>query len=105
MLIDGRGRIVSVSEDRYLKVWEAKRCELIHAYFHNGKILWAFANSAVHSYCIVDEKNKLLLMDQDTLEVYHSLFVGKKIICASSGSYIYLHVDRYIMIYTWGLEL
>lgn len=105
MIIDGRGRIVSVSEDRYLKVWDGRSCTLMGAYFHSGKVLFTFANAPSHSYCIVDDKNRLLLLDQDDLSVYHGLHIGKKVINAAATSYIYVHVDRYLMVYSWVLDL
>jgi WD40 repeat protein len=105
MLMDCRGRIVSVSEDRYLKVWEGKSCELVSSFFHSGKILFLFANSVTHSYCIVDDKNKLLLLDQDSLSTYQGLHIGKKVVNAAAASYIYLHIDRYLLVYSWGLDL
>lgn len=105
MTMDSRGRIISASEDRYLKVWDGRSCELINSYFHSGKILYIFAHSGSHSYCIIDDKNRLFLLDQDALEVYHGLYIGKKIVYASAGSFIYVHIDRYIMIYSWGLDL
>jgi len=67
MLVDGRGRIVSVSEDRYLKVWDSRSCALVSAYFHSSKIHFLFAHAATHSYCVIDDKNRVLLLDQDSL--------------------------------------
>jgi hypothetical protein len=75
------------------------------AYFHSGKVLFVFANAQSHSYCIVDDKNRLLLLDQDELSVYHGLHIGKKVIYASATSFIYVHVDRYLMVYSWVLDL
>jgi hypothetical protein len=105
MMIDSRGRIVSVSEDRYLKVWDGRSCALKGAYFHSGKVLFVFANAPSHSYCIVDDKNRVFLLDQDDLAVYHGLHVGKKVINAAAASFIYIHVDRYLMVYSWVLDL
>lgn len=105
MIIDGSGRIVSASEDRYLKVWEAKTCELLKEYFHSGKILFLFAHAATQAYCIIDDKNRLLLLDQESLVVFQAVNLGRKVVSASAGNWIYLHIDRYVMIYSWGLTL
>lgn len=105
MLVDAGGRIVSASEDRYLKVWDARTCALLHAYFHSGKILFLFAHAPTRSYCIVDDKNRLLLLDQDLLTPYHAVHLGKKVTNAAAASFLYLHLDRYLCVYSWGLEL
>jgi WD40 repeat protein len=105
MLVDGRGRIVSASEDRTVKVWSGRSCELVCAYFHGSKILFLFAHAPTHSYCIIDDKNRALLLDQDALAVYHALYIGRKVVYAAASSFLYLHVDRYLLVYSWTLDL
>lgn len=60
-------RLVTVSEDRYLKIWKVKEGTCQSEYFHNCKISYVFVNDDGAAVCIVDEANKLFLLDLDSL--------------------------------------
>lgn len=64
LIVDESNRIVSASEDRYLKVWDVKTSECINSYFHNSKIHYLFSHGPSHSYLLIDEGNRMVLLDQ-----------------------------------------
>lgn len=37
--------------------------------------------------------------------MFQAVNLGRKVVSASAGNWIYLHIDRYIMIYSWALTL
>ena len=46
--------LITVSEDRYLKVWDLGSCEVISEYFHSCKINYVFHNPQSGLICIID---------------------------------------------------
>jgi len=44
MLATPSNRLISVAEDRYLKVWDLRRCQVISELFHSCKINYLFYN-------------------------------------------------------------
>jgi hypothetical protein len=46
----------------------------------------------------------MILLDQETLEIFHGHYLGKKILMASANTYIYIHIDRYLFIFDWNLN-
>ena len=54
---------------------------------------------------IVDDANKIYLLDSDTLAIYTGIWAGKKIQLTRAHTFIYVYTDRYLHIYNWNLGL
>jgi len=72
-------------------------------YFHGRKICYVYVKSESNLICISDEDNKILILDQDSLEIVNGIYLGKKIQYVAADHYIYVHVGSYVFIYTWLL--
>jgi len=63
MVVNDRNQIISVSEDRYLKIWDLKDSISVGEYFHGRKMHYVFVSNLHQLICIVDEDNRVLLLD------------------------------------------
>ena len=105
MVGTGDNRLVTVSEDRYLKVWRAKEGDCENEHFHSCKINFVFVNDSAGAVCMVDESSRLFLLDLNSLALVNAVAVGRKVQLAHGSTYIYVLADRYISIYSWNLDL
>ena len=105
MVGTGDNRLVTVSEDRYLKVWRAKEGVCENEHFHSCKINFVFVNDSAGAVCMVDESSRLFLLDLNSLVLVNAVAVGRKVQLAHGSTYIYVLADRYISIYSWNLDL
>ena len=55
--------------------------------------------------CIVDDGNKITLLDEQALTICGGVWTGKKVQLARADTYIYIYTDRYLLIYSWDLAL
>ena len=54
---------------------------------------------------MVDDGNRITLLDFDELTFYTGVWAGKKIQYAKAQTFIYVYTDRYLNIYNWNLAL
>lgn len=47
----------------------------------------------------------MILLDFATLAVFNGLWTGRKVQIASADTFIYIHNDRHLNIYSWDLSL
>ena len=55
--------------------------------------------------CLIDEFNRLLILDREHLQPINGVYHGRKITMAGSETYIYVQNDRFISLYRWNLDL
>jgi len=55
--------------------------------------------------CIVDEGNRITLLDEHSLMICGGVWTGKRVQLARADTYIYVYTDRYLFIYSWDLGL
>ena len=64
-----------------------------------------FYNSHLSLLGIVDDANRIHLLDAETLAIYTGIWVGKKVQLTRASTFIYVYTDRYLNIYNWNLGL
>lgn len=64
-----------------------------------------FYNRQSELICIIDDSSRVELLEFETLGVVNGIYTGRKVQIASAATFIYVHNDKFLNVFTWDLAL
>ena len=82
MCMINEDEIITASDDKSLRVWNANSGRCDRVFYHTKKIQNVHCNKKHELICIYDEDNRAMVLDHKRLKILQGWSIGKKVICS-----------------------